>query len=138
MVTIDRDAMEQRIQNYLDRSTDTRTRGNLYILYERLGQFKWFPGKGDSKRRCESKHWKLVVIIGDDRVIIDFVENGDNTKRGIVILSDYDRYRGNSQLHFLGNITIDTEKLYSDIHDMFTEWTRSFLALFVEHGRSHL
>lgn len=147
MTRINRDAMEQRIQTYLDRSTDILTTGDLFIMYERLQQFQWLPGDGDGKRNRSSKHWKLIIIIGDEKIKIDFAENGNNTEEGIVILSTYDPYQEELQPHFLGNITIDTETLYSNIQDMFLEWReysikycncQHFVRDFVIHFWNHL
>ncbi|KAG0288695.1 hypothetical protein BGZ97_006693 [Linnemannia gamsii] len=74
--------------------------------------------------------------------MIDFGEEGDDTGKGMVLLSRYNESVGPPLRYFLANITISPETLISQIQDMFDEWTEYSLTHcncqhFAQHVLSH-
>jgi hypothetical protein len=62
----------------------------------------------------------LVILIGDEKIRLHFGEITRNPGEGMVHVSPYIP-RDPKHFYFLGHIVISTEKLYSDIQDMFIE-----------------
>ncbi|KAK3815539.1 MAG: hypothetical protein J3R72DRAFT_461613 [Linnemannia gamsii] len=85
-----RATMDELIEELISTSTDDPVEGKIYIMYERLGDFQWLPGKGDGKFLRRIKHWRLVIQLGFDCITLEFLENSLVSRQGVVLVGAYD------------------------------------------------
>ncbi|KAF9903162.1 hypothetical protein EC991_004108 [Linnemannia zychae] len=159
-----REVMDKRIKELVSNSTDDPVSGKVYIMYERLGDFQWLPGKGDGKFLRSIKHWRLVIQLGFDCITLEFLENSLISHQGVVLVSAFDPSRidtrsredlgseGQQQsevsLYHIGDLTgLSSEVLFKWIQNEFQSWkeynviknncqhfVHAFLAYFDEKG----
>ncbi|KAK3831999.1 MAG: hypothetical protein J3R72DRAFT_238538 [Linnemannia gamsii] len=115
--------MDGSIQALIKSSSTDVVKGKLYVIYERLSNFKWLPGNGDGKAGRAFKHWRLLIEIGFDSFTLEFLENSLISRQGVVILSPFSRSTDSATTYFLCNISIDTNTLYKHIETLFILWT---------------
>jgi hypothetical protein len=121
-----RPTIKQRIEDMIDMSTDDPVEGKVYIVYERLGDLKWLPGKGDGESWRGIKHWRLVIQLGFDWFTLEFLENSLISRQGIVIVNAFDPaniHRPGAKVYALGKLTMSSEEMFSWIQKKFHEWT---------------
>ncbi|KAF9546432.1 hypothetical protein EC957_009781 [Mortierella hygrophila] len=88
-----RATMDEVIKELISTSTDNPVDGKIYIMYERLGDFQWLPGKGDGKFLRRFKHWCLVIQLGFDCITLEFFENSQISRQGVVMVGAFDPSR---------------------------------------------
>ncbi|KAF9901147.1 hypothetical protein EC991_006462 [Linnemannia zychae] len=115
--------METSIRALIDSSSTDIIQGKLYIIYERLSDFRWLPGNGDGESGSAFKHWKLLIVIGFDSFTLEFMENSLISRQGLVMVSPFDLSTSRATAYYLADITIDTETLYKRIQAFFGGWT---------------
>ncbi|KAG0288694.1 hypothetical protein BGZ97_006692, partial [Linnemannia gamsii] len=112
-----------RIEDMIDMSTDDPVEGKVYIVYERLGDLQWLPGKGYGESWRLSKHWLLVIQLGFDWFTLEFQEDSGE---GIVIVGAFDpanMHGPGRKIYALGKLTMSSEEMFSWIQKQFHEWT---------------
>ncbi|KAF9131033.1 hypothetical protein BGW39_002344 [Mortierella sp. 14UC] len=118
----DRDNMEKNIRSLIDISTDDVVKGQLYVIYETLAGFRWLFGNHDGEKNRVIKHWKLVIEIGFDSFILEFLENSLTSRHGLIKVRKYNPQFDPEKKYFLGNINISTQELYTHILELFFNW----------------
>ncbi|KAK3810387.1 MAG: hypothetical protein J3Q66DRAFT_373407 [Benniella sp.] len=85
-----RATMNELIEELISTSTNDPVGGKIYIMYERLGDLQWLPGKGDGKFLRSIKHWRLVIQLGFDCITLEFLENSLISHQGVVLVGAFD------------------------------------------------
>ncbi|KAF9145828.1 hypothetical protein BGX30_006600 [Mortierella sp. GBA39] len=119
-----RAAMAKRIQDMVDDSTDDKMDGKVSIVYERLGDLQWLPGKGDGEFLRRIKHWRLIIQLGFDAFTLEFLENSIVSHQGVLIVGTYDQVESrNATAYPVGNLKgLSTEELYKWIQEQSGIW----------------
>ncbi|KAF9901144.1 hypothetical protein EC991_006459 [Linnemannia zychae] len=117
-----RKIMEKSIMALVDTATDDIVTGRVYVIYETLAGFKWLFGDRDGESYREIKHWKLVIEIGFDSFILEFLENSLISKEGLIKVRKYNPTTDLQTKYYLGNITVSTLELYIHILELFFSW----------------
>ncbi|KAF9147542.1 hypothetical protein BG015_010791 [Linnemannia schmuckeri] len=118
-----REASQRRLQALLDNSSDCEVRGTISIIYEQLTHLTWVPGYRDNNTSPKSKHWKLVIQLGFDKFVLEFLENNQESHEGLVLVSPYTPSMKKYNTYLLGNIVINMLTFYRDISFMLTNCT---------------
>lgn len=124
-----RESMEEALRNRLaelnkasDQNDEAPVQGTLKIMYERLGDFQWFPDRGDRARFREFKHWKLWIQLGEDEITVEFLENSIFSRQGHLLVKPLkSSYAGKT--YTLGDLTLCPRTLYKDLLHCLYEWT---------------
>ncbi|KAF9145831.1 hypothetical protein BGX30_006603 [Mortierella sp. GBA39] len=116
--------MAKRIQDMVDDSTDDKMDGKVSIVYERLGDLQWLPGKGDGEFLRRIKHWRLIIQLGFDAFTLEFLENSIVSYQGVLLVSPYDQGASNNATPYtVGYLKgLSTEELYKWIKDQSKIW----------------
>ncbi|KAF9147541.1 hypothetical protein BG015_010790 [Linnemannia schmuckeri] len=146
-----RPAMKQMIHDMVEMSTTDQVEGKVYIVYERVGDLQWLPGKGDGESFRQIKHWRLVVQLGFDCFTLEFLENSLVSQQGIVMVGAFDAgdfHQKGTTRYPLGDLSeMSSYVMFKWIQDEFSKWTtynlrkrncqhfvRHFLAFVEESG----
>ncbi|KAF9543178.1 hypothetical protein EC957_001240 [Mortierella hygrophila] len=116
--------MAKRIQDMVDNSTAEKMDGKVSIVYERLGDLQWLPGKGDGEFLRRIKHWRLVIQLGFDAFTLEFLENSIVSHQGVLIVGTYDQVESrNATAYLVGDLKgLSTEVLYKWIQEESEIW----------------
>lgn len=115
--------MEKELRVRLDELQAGEIHGELYIIYERLADFKWFPGKGDGAALRDFKHWKLLIVLGEERITVEFLEHrGLFSRQGHLLVKRVPQHYA-GKLYLLGKLTLCPRELYEDLLHSLYEWT---------------
>ncbi|KAF9543181.1 hypothetical protein EC957_001243 [Mortierella hygrophila] len=108
----------------VDNSTAEKMDGKVSIVYERLGDLQWLPGKGDRELLRRIKHWRLTIQLGFDAFTLKFLENSIVSHQGILIVGTYDQVESrNATAYLVGDLKgLSTEVLYKWIQEQSKIW----------------
>ncbi|KAG0055713.1 hypothetical protein BGZ90_005692, partial [Linnemannia elongata] len=142
-------SMAKRIQDLVDDATDDRMNGKVSVVYERLGDFQWLPGKGDGEFLRWIKHWRLIIQLGFDTFTLEFLENSIVSHQRVLLVSPYDQGASNNATPYLMGYLkgLSTEVLCKWVQEQSEIWkeyntltnncqhfVHEFLARFEEAG----
>ncbi|KAG0372886.1 hypothetical protein BGX24_012451 [Mortierella sp. AD032] len=122
MTTDLRATMLLRIGELIESSTKDTVEAQFSVIYERLSDFKWFPGKGDGKANRSFKHWKILIEIGFDSFTVEFLENSLISQQGVVKIMPYHSQANKATSYPLGSMIVSTHRLYWEILEMYFSW----------------
>ncbi|KAG0273818.1 hypothetical protein BGZ95_010362 [Linnemannia exigua] len=117
-----RQQMEKSIMSLIGRATNDVIQGKIYVMYVRLADLSWLPGKSYGEMFRGAKHWKLVFEIGFDKFTVEFLEDSLISRQGMVRVEPYNPETDPATKYLLGAITISSFWLYSDILELFSAW----------------
>ncbi|GJJ68049.1 hypothetical protein EMPS_00395 [Entomortierella parvispora] len=115
--------MEDSLRTRLDELQAGEIEGELYIIYERLADFKWLPGRGDGQKLRDFKHWKLLIVLGEERITVEFLENHFLSQQGQLLVERFPQHYA-GKVFLLGKLTLCPRELYEWFLHSLYEYTK--------------
>ncbi|KAG0200102.1 hypothetical protein BGX33_011227 [Mortierella sp. NVP41] len=118
-----RRAMKAKIDKLAKSASDDIQQGKLSIVYTRLQDLRpYLPGTGNNKFLKDFKHWKLVIRLGFDSFILEFVENSLVGHEGLITVEAYNPGAHDSKEYPLADLRMSKKNLFGWIALKFERW----------------